>query len=55
MLEDVNFKSTILLPIEENLIQITPPPAIRLNHEINIWKVTGRLNFMVANVHMEEL
>jgi len=56
MLEnDVNFKSTILLPIEENPIQITPPPAVRLNHEMNLWAVTERLNAMGANVHIEEL
>ena len=53
MLENgVNFKITILLLIEENPIHITPPPAVRLNLEMNLWIVTERLNAMGANVYI---
>jgi len=52
---EVNFKGTIFLPIEENNIQITSPPTIRLNHEMNFWIVIERINTMGANVHIEEL
>lgn len=53
--ETMNFKSSILLLIEENLIQIIPPPTISPNHEANLWVVIERLNSMGANVDIEEL
>jgi len=39
--------------MEENPIQITPPPIVRLNHKMNLWIVTERLNAMGANVHID--
>lgn len=32
-----------------------PPSRVRLNHEMNLWIVTKRLNDMGANVNIEEL
>lgn len=49
------FKSSILLPIEENPIQVIPPSLVRLNHEMNLWTITKRINAMGENVNIEEL